>query len=184
MKLLVFAHVPPPHHGQAVMVELMLRGLGGNKPQIAQISQMKQVDRAVPGAMGSTNAQSASFLKDDLPQRDAEDTKNVEPQWKRLRFPQGRCRGAGVEGCSRTRERLDEKTLDLPKSHDFGYDLPISATEVGQTRRCPSIEPGSAKPMVPPQLFGRFEGVARWGTRWLMGSPDRTPWGSDLRFRV
>ncbi|NJK93360.1 MAG: hypothetical protein HC904_17035 [Blastochloris sp.] len=27
MKLLVFAHVPPPHHGQAVMVELMLRGL-------------------------------------------------------------------------------------------------------------------------------------------------------------
>jgi hypothetical protein len=29
MKLLVFAHFPPPHHGQAVMVELMLRGLGG-----------------------------------------------------------------------------------------------------------------------------------------------------------
>jgi glycosyltransferase involved in cell wall biosynthesis len=26
-KLLVFAHVPPPHHGQAVMVELMLGGL-------------------------------------------------------------------------------------------------------------------------------------------------------------
>jgi hypothetical protein len=30
MKLLVFAHVPPPHHGQAVMVELMLRGLRGD----------------------------------------------------------------------------------------------------------------------------------------------------------
>lgn len=29
-KLLVFAHVPPPHHGQAAMVELMLRGLGEN----------------------------------------------------------------------------------------------------------------------------------------------------------
>jgi hypothetical protein len=37
----------------------------------------------------------------------------------------------GIDCCSRTRERLDEKTLDLPKSSDFGYDLPISATEVG-----------------------------------------------------
>ncbi len=27
MKLLVFAHVPPPHHGQAVMVQCMLEGL-------------------------------------------------------------------------------------------------------------------------------------------------------------
>jgi len=27
MKLVVFAHIPPPHHGQAVMVELMLEGL-------------------------------------------------------------------------------------------------------------------------------------------------------------
>ena len=26
-QMLVFAHVPPPHHGQSVMVELMLRGL-------------------------------------------------------------------------------------------------------------------------------------------------------------
>ena len=30
MKLLVFAHVPPPHHGQSYMVQLMLGGLGGN----------------------------------------------------------------------------------------------------------------------------------------------------------
>lgn len=30
MKLLVFAHTPPPHHGQSYMVELMLEGLGGD----------------------------------------------------------------------------------------------------------------------------------------------------------
>jgi glycosyltransferase involved in cell wall biosynthesis len=29
MKLLVFAHTPPPHHGQSYMVQLMLAGLGG-----------------------------------------------------------------------------------------------------------------------------------------------------------
>jgi hypothetical protein len=26
-KILVFAHVPPPHHGQSVMVQIMLEGL-------------------------------------------------------------------------------------------------------------------------------------------------------------
>jgi glycosyltransferase involved in cell wall biosynthesis len=30
MKLLVFAHVPPPHHGQSYMVQLMLQGFGGD----------------------------------------------------------------------------------------------------------------------------------------------------------
>ena len=30
MKLLVFAHVPPPHHGQSYMVQLMLNGFGGD----------------------------------------------------------------------------------------------------------------------------------------------------------
>src|SRR4051812_2632365 len=30
MKLLVFAHVPPPHHGQSYMVQLMLEGFGGD----------------------------------------------------------------------------------------------------------------------------------------------------------
>ena len=31
MKLLVFAHTPPPHHGQSYMVELMLAGFGGDQ---------------------------------------------------------------------------------------------------------------------------------------------------------
>jgi glycosyltransferase involved in cell wall biosynthesis len=31
MKLLVFAHTPPPHHGQSYMVQLMLDGLGGDR---------------------------------------------------------------------------------------------------------------------------------------------------------
>jgi glycosyltransferase involved in cell wall biosynthesis len=30
MKLLVFAHTPPPHHGQSYMVQLMLDGFGGD----------------------------------------------------------------------------------------------------------------------------------------------------------
>ncbi len=30
MKLLLFAHTPPPHHGQSYMVQLMLNGLGGD----------------------------------------------------------------------------------------------------------------------------------------------------------
>jgi glycosyltransferase involved in cell wall biosynthesis len=31
MKLLVFAHVPPPHHGQSYLVKLMLDGFGGDQ---------------------------------------------------------------------------------------------------------------------------------------------------------
>ena len=31
MKLVVFAHTPPPHHGQSYMVQLMLEGLGGDQ---------------------------------------------------------------------------------------------------------------------------------------------------------
>src|ERR1700761_6188496 len=30
MKLLVFAHTPPPHHGQSYMVQLLIEGLGGD----------------------------------------------------------------------------------------------------------------------------------------------------------
>src|SRR3954464_12665344 len=33
MKLLVFAHTPPPHHGQSYMVQLMLNGFGGDQRQ-------------------------------------------------------------------------------------------------------------------------------------------------------
>jgi len=120
MKLLVFAHVPPPHHGQAVMVELMLRGLGGNKPQIAQISQMKQVDRAVPGAIGSQNAQSASFLKDDIPQRDAEDAeKNLKSEkTEKLKFSDG------MEG--------DGKGRDVrPRVSASGGRVAVAAPQVG-----------------------------------------------------
>ena len=31
VKLLVFAHTPPPHHGQSYMVQLMLDGFGGDR---------------------------------------------------------------------------------------------------------------------------------------------------------
>ena len=38
MKLLVFAHTPPPHHGQSYMVELMLAGFGGGRRARARLS--------------------------------------------------------------------------------------------------------------------------------------------------
>jgi glycosyltransferase involved in cell wall biosynthesis len=40
MKLLVFAHTPPPHHGQSYMVQLMLGGFGGDRRR----SQPMQVE--------------------------------------------------------------------------------------------------------------------------------------------
>jgi glycosyltransferase involved in cell wall biosynthesis len=36
MKLLVFAHTPPPHHGQSYMVQLMLDGFGGDRRRRGQ----------------------------------------------------------------------------------------------------------------------------------------------------
>ena len=36
MKLLVFAHTPPPHHGQSYMVQLMVEGFGGDRRKPAR----------------------------------------------------------------------------------------------------------------------------------------------------
>ncbi len=36
MKLLVFAHTPPPHHGQSYMLQLMLAGFGGDRRRHVQ----------------------------------------------------------------------------------------------------------------------------------------------------
>ncbi len=45
MKLLVFAHTPPPHHGQSYMVQLMLEGFGGDNRQ-------KRPEARGPGIFG------------------------------------------------------------------------------------------------------------------------------------
>ena len=52
MKLLVFAHVPPPHHGQAVMVELMLKGLGEEKLKEEEGNENQLMRRRGGGAEG------------------------------------------------------------------------------------------------------------------------------------
>ena len=44
MKLLVFAHIPPPHHGQSYMVHLMLESFGGDQRRPAPASAAS-VDR-------------------------------------------------------------------------------------------------------------------------------------------
>jgi glycosyltransferase involved in cell wall biosynthesis len=38
MKVLVFAHTPPPHHGQSYMVQLMVAGFGGDRRKAAPAS--------------------------------------------------------------------------------------------------------------------------------------------------
>lgn len=43
MKILVFAHTPPPHHGQSYMVQLMLEGFGGDRRRV------KRTDALPPG---------------------------------------------------------------------------------------------------------------------------------------
>jgi glycosyltransferase involved in cell wall biosynthesis len=50
MKLLVFAHTPPPHHGQSYMVKLMLEGFGGDrrKRQTATEPQSEAPDVSLP----------------------------------------------------------------------------------------------------------------------------------------
>jgi hypothetical protein len=108
MKLLVFAHVPPPHHGQAVMVELMLRGLSGES--LDRINRINRIEGN--GGRGSARAE-------EWPQKDAKDTKNVEG------------RGASVEGCSRTRERL-EGGRTSGKVGSYG-DSPSSETDEGHS---------------------------------------------------
>jgi glycosyltransferase involved in cell wall biosynthesis len=60
MKLLVFAHTPPPHHGQSYMVQLMLNGFGGD--------HRKPASKAAGGAHGLTcfhvNARVSKELED------------------------------------------------------------------------------------------------------------------------
>ena len=62
MKLLIFAHIPPPHHGQSYMVQLMLQGFGGDRRKHGP------VDAAAQAAYGiecyHVNAQVSKELED------------------------------------------------------------------------------------------------------------------------
>jgi glycosyltransferase involved in cell wall biosynthesis len=50
MKLLIFAHTPPPHHGQSYMVQLMLEGLGGDRRKRTRKIQGSPSAGKSPGA--------------------------------------------------------------------------------------------------------------------------------------
>jgi glycosyltransferase involved in cell wall biosynthesis len=58
MKVLIFAHMPPPHHGQSYMVQLMVEGFGGDHRKGAQ--SLATHSPAEPAA-GSPPAPSPSF---------------------------------------------------------------------------------------------------------------------------
>ncbi|HOP97402.1 MAG TPA: glycosyltransferase family 4 protein [Verrucomicrobiota bacterium] len=46
MKVLVFAHTPPPHHGQSYMVQMMLKGFGGDcRKRRATADELKARER-------------------------------------------------------------------------------------------------------------------------------------------
>ena len=56
MKVLVFAHTPPPHHGQSYMVKLMLEGFGGDQ---------RRHSRRIPVAPASNDSHPSAI--DDTP---------------------------------------------------------------------------------------------------------------------
>jgi glycosyltransferase involved in cell wall biosynthesis len=62
MKLLIFAHTPPPHHGQSYMVQLMLSGFGGDR------RKLRPGDSSTPSPFGidcyHVNAQVSKELED------------------------------------------------------------------------------------------------------------------------
>ena len=58
MKLLVFAHIPPPHHGQSYMVQLMLEGFGGDR---RKANRQAEAD-SKPGGTSSAATASRSLF--------------------------------------------------------------------------------------------------------------------------
>ena len=55
MKLLVFAHTPPPHHGQSYMVQLMLAGFGGDRRK-SKASLARENTDVLSGESASANS--------------------------------------------------------------------------------------------------------------------------------
>jgi glycosyltransferase involved in cell wall biosynthesis len=68
MKLLVFAHTPPPHHGQSYMVKLMLDGFGGDR-------RRRRIRRQEPNRFGLECYHVNARLS-----RDMEDIGSMRPQ--------------------------------------------------------------------------------------------------------
>src|ERR1039458_3331712 len=58
MKLLVFAHIPPPHHGQSYMVQLMLEGFGGDR---RKANRQAEADSKPGGTSSAATASRSQF---------------------------------------------------------------------------------------------------------------------------
>lgn len=157
-KLLVFAHIPPPHHGQAVMVELMLRGLAGD-PRF----EIHHVD---------------ARMSDDL-----EDVGGIRPQkfFRLIRCCMEALRVRWKHGpmdlyyvpapAKRSAVVRDWVVMMLIRPwfsrlifHWHAFGLGHWATG---TREFPAGEDGPA--LEPPSVFGPLEPIARWLTRQLLG---------------
>ncbi|MHB8523299.1 MAG: glycosyltransferase family 4 protein [Limisphaerales bacterium] len=76
MKLLVFAHTPPPYHGQSYMVQLVLEGLGGDVRQ-----RLGAGGEAGQGILGQANGIECYHVNCRL----SEDVADIgRPRWKKL----------------------------------------------------------------------------------------------------
>src|SRR5207245_4241056 len=68
MNLLVFAHTPPPHHGQSYMVQLMLKGFGGDRRRPGQAQAGDSEAQAAANSFGiecyHVNARLSKKLED------------------------------------------------------------------------------------------------------------------------
>lgn len=169
MKLVVFAHTPPPHHGQSYMVELMLKGLGGDvRKSSAQDS---------PVQCYHVNARVSDGLNDVGSMRPGKLLRFVgycfEAIWCRVRY------GADTlyyvpAPAKKSAILRDWLVMCLVRPwfaktifhwHAFGLGYWAAAQE-----EKPSKLEGYA--IRPPVLFGRFESLARTITKGTMSGVD------------
>jgi len=88
MKLLVFAHIPPPHHGQSYMVKLMLDHLGGDARAHRQPSGARQTANGTPNQSATGRQSIQCYHVNARYSDDLEDIGSfrIEKAWLVLRY--------------------------------------------------------------------------------------------------
>lgn len=173
MKVLVFAHTPPPHHGQSAMVQILIDGLGGDRRRASGDSQSP----APPIELYHVNARFSTDMTDVGGIRPGKVFSLLkfcfEAVWCRLRYgvetlyyvPAPVKRGAIVRDCVvMLLVRPWFRRLIL-----HGHALGLGFWAAGKVEY-PCGPDGPAVP--PPTLFGPFEALARALTRFLLGKAD------------
>jgi len=184
MKLLIFAHVPPPHHGQAVMVQHLLEGL-------REHSEFE---------VFHVNARVSNDMEDIGGFRWEKLQRLLGFCWKaiQIRFRHGPMDWYYVPAPAKKSAILRDWVVMLLVRpwfhrtifhwHAFGLGHWVMGTTEYPEGRAEVLKTGSRKqlednkkyeeelergaPLFPPVLFGKLEGVARWLTRRLFDKAD------------